>query len=179
VALKEWASLVRALREGRQAILLRKGGIRDANGVFTLQEKEFFLYPTLEHQKDHLVQACWAGEMAASRREYPADKTILIDTYAVAEKVRVVSSESEFPTLLKRSVWSLDYFQQRWEYKPEKPLYLVGVRAFKLKTPHRIPEAPSYAGCVSWVPLEKELATGPSEPAIENEAFDREMRELF
>lgn len=170
---------MRALREGRQAILLRKGGIRDANGVFSLQEKEFFLYPTLEHQKEHLVQACWAGEMARSSRDFPSDQSILIDTYAVAEKVRIISSESEFPKLLKRSVWSLDYFQQRWEYKPEKPLYLIGVRAYRLKTAHRIPEAPAYAGCVSWVPLEQELATGPNDPAMPAEEFDREMRELF
>ena len=36
-ALKEWAVGIRALREGRQVLLLRKGGLRDANGEFALE----------------------------------------------------------------------------------------------------------------------------------------------
>ena len=56
MALKEWAVVVRAVREGRQILLLRKGGLADENGVFQLKEREFFLYPTYEHQKAALLK---------------------------------------------------------------------------------------------------------------------------
>jgi len=45
-ALKEWAVTCRALAEGRQAILLRKGGIGEAGGAFQVEHTRFWLLPT-------------------------------------------------------------------------------------------------------------------------------------
>ncbi len=50
-ALKEWAVTVKALNEGKQIILICKGGIREEKREFQIDDKEFFLYPTYEHQK--------------------------------------------------------------------------------------------------------------------------------
>ena len=49
-ALKEWACVVRALGEGKQILLLRKGGIAEKGGEFRMEEPDFFLFPTFEHQ---------------------------------------------------------------------------------------------------------------------------------
>ena len=43
VALKEWAVAIRALREGRQVMLLRKGGIREAEGEFVVVAGTFLI----------------------------------------------------------------------------------------------------------------------------------------
>ena len=48
-ALKEWATVVKALENGNQTILLRKGGILETTG-FNVNSKKFFLFPTYEHQ---------------------------------------------------------------------------------------------------------------------------------
>ena len=61
IALKEWAIVVRALSEGSQIFLLRKGGIAEADGEFRLATQEFFLYPTWEHQQKALLQPRYAG----------------------------------------------------------------------------------------------------------------------
>jgi hypothetical protein len=37
VALKEWAVICQALAEGRQTILLRKGGIAEPGGAFRVE----------------------------------------------------------------------------------------------------------------------------------------------
>ena len=50
VALKEWATVCRALESGRQIILLRKGGIYEAAGEFEVEHREFLLFPTYVHQ---------------------------------------------------------------------------------------------------------------------------------
>src|SRR5258706_7383240 len=50
VGLKEWASVCRALEEGRQILLLRKGGIHDSAGEFELEHPQFLLFPTYLHQ---------------------------------------------------------------------------------------------------------------------------------
>src|SRR5438477_10134312 len=50
-ALKEWAVICRALEEGRQAILLRKGGIAEDAGEFRVEHTRFWLFPTYVHQQ--------------------------------------------------------------------------------------------------------------------------------
>src|SRR5579864_8574587 len=50
-ALKEWAVICHALAEGRQAILLRKGGIAETSGGFEVEHPRFWLYPTYLHQQ--------------------------------------------------------------------------------------------------------------------------------
>ena len=43
-ALKEWAVIVKVLVEGKQILVVRKGGIVEVDDKFEVQEKEFFLY---------------------------------------------------------------------------------------------------------------------------------------
>ena len=50
-AFKEWAVICRALADGRQALVLRKGGIAEAGGTFQVEHTRFWLYPTYVHQQ--------------------------------------------------------------------------------------------------------------------------------
>src|SRR5262245_49597548 len=50
-AVKEWAVICQALAEGKQALLLRKGGIDEAAGEFALEHTRFWLLPTYTHQQ--------------------------------------------------------------------------------------------------------------------------------
>src|SRR3954463_8591651 len=56
IAFKEWAVTVRALAEGEQLLTLRKGGIREPEKHFRLEHDRFFLYPTLDHQRNARVR---------------------------------------------------------------------------------------------------------------------------
>src|SRR4051794_18592616 len=50
-AFKEWAVICQALAQGRQAIILRKGGIAEPGAAFEPEHRRFWLYPTWLHQK--------------------------------------------------------------------------------------------------------------------------------
>ena len=50
-AFKEWAVVCEALALGRQAIILRKGGIEENGGEFGVEHTQFWLYPTYSHQQ--------------------------------------------------------------------------------------------------------------------------------
>ena len=56
-ALKEWAVVCRALEEGRQTVLLRKGGILEFREGFEVKHDRFMLFPTYEHQSRPIVHA--------------------------------------------------------------------------------------------------------------------------
>ena len=49
-AFKEWAAICRALVQGRQRIILRKGGIVEPGGSFRIEHRDFLLLPTFVHQ---------------------------------------------------------------------------------------------------------------------------------
>src|SRR5947208_2895526 len=51
IAFKEWAVICRALAEGRQALILRKGGIAEDGGRFRPEHDRFLLYPTHFHEQ--------------------------------------------------------------------------------------------------------------------------------
>ena len=61
--LKEWAIVCKALEEGRQVILLRKGGIMEYKYGFEVKHSNFFLYPTYEHQSKESLQPDYVNKL--------------------------------------------------------------------------------------------------------------------
>ena len=51
VGFKEWAIVCQALGEGRQSVMLRKGGIAEGRDGFAFRHREFFLFPTFFHEQ--------------------------------------------------------------------------------------------------------------------------------
>jgi hypothetical protein len=60
----------------------------------------------------------------------------------------------------------------RFNYRPENPLYLLLVRAYRLHAPVTIDNTPAYAGCKSWVPLDQPIATGDAIPAMDDVKYE-------
>ena len=56
------------------------------------------------------------------------------------------------------------------------PIQSEGMRVYQAASPMELPETAYYAGCRSWVELERELPTDGATPVLSDEAF-REMRE--
>ena len=42
--LKEWATVVKALEQGKQTVILRKGGILETASGFNIESKNFFYF---------------------------------------------------------------------------------------------------------------------------------------
>ncbi|MEM6561271.1 MAG: DUF1802 family protein, partial [Planctomycetota bacterium] len=131
VALKEWDTVVRLLAEGRCRHLLRKGGIDDAGGVFRLGHDRFLLWPTFVHQRGEMLQP-WATEWFRPDEE-PAD--VHITAAAEVETIEVVRDRGQLEAMGEALPWNGAYLDMRFGYKPEKPLYLLTLRAWKLDEP--------------------------------------------
>nr|AIE90576.1 DUF1802 domain-containing protein [uncultured marine thaumarchaeote AD1000_04_G03] len=50
-ALKEWATVVNALENGDQTVLLRKGGILEDSSGFVVESEKFFYFQHLNTKK--------------------------------------------------------------------------------------------------------------------------------
>ena len=172
IALKEWAVVCDLLLEGRLAILLRKGGIAEAGGagVFELEHKRFVLFPSWAHQKPEMVKA------PLGERVETLDEPAKITFCGVGEAVQIwqVTSRAAFDTLDDLHCWSSAYIDMRFDYKPDRPLFLIAMRAYRLTHPKTIDYHSAYAGCRSWVPLRPgdEVDDTGAPPVIEDESFD-------
>lgn len=174
-ALKEWAVVCRALEEGRQVVLLRKGGILEYRQGFEVKHDRFLLFPTFEHQsKDHL-QADYAGRLDDVLQEQPASGSNRITSYAQAVEVKEISQRAALYSLSNYHVWSESYVNARMDYNPKKPMSVILLRVFKLAQPILVDSKPEWAGCKSWIPLDME-ADGT--PALSDSQFDKIASEV-
>lgn len=171
IALKEWAVVVKALREGRQFFLLRKGGIAEEGGEFRVDQPEFVFYPTYVHQQREHVRPEFYGDFAAAERAPWTVERIPLDTYAVVEEVVEAADLARLHKLAEHHIWTPGYVDMRFAYRPGSPLYLMLLRIHRLPRITEVVETPEYRGCKSWVTLEAPVATAGAVPVLPDAVF--------
>lgn len=176
-ALKEWAVIVNGLKTGKQIILLRKGGVEDAEGEFRLQHSEFFLYPTFEHQRRKLLRPEFLGEFDRALAEKPAGEEVSLSTYAEVAECLLSSDLDKLRRLFPYHLWNDAYIKLRFNYKPERPLYVLVLRAYEVPS-IRIPERIEYRGCKSWVDLGEEIPTQGARPILTDAEFEAQRNDI-
>lgn len=94
LALKEWSVIVDALGKGRQSILLRKGGISETEGEFTVQGNKFLLFPTRFHEAPLHIKENWQPYLNGDR--YFQDGKMKIEFYAEVAQSSIVKDWIKF-----------------------------------------------------------------------------------
>lgn len=148
-ALKEWALVCARLLDGRQAVMLRKGGI-DEKG-FWVDADEFLLYPTYFHQMAEKVRPEFAEETAALLAVPPPEGVLRMSGVArVVEHIEVARPEG-MASLEDLHPYNDEQVAMRLEFRPKKPLVILVVEVRPTLEAVEIPMLESYGGCVSWV----------------------------
>ena len=169
IALKEWDAVCRALASGRQTILLRKGGISESMSGFDVEHRKFLFFPTFMHQQLAMLKPEAHGEFSPHATE-PA--TITIDLAAEVIDILQLKDRKQIDALDAEHIWTPPLIDMRFNYRPQNPLYLLVVRAYRLQHATTIDNTTAYAGCKSWVPLRESIDVRNTTPAIEDEAFE-------
>lgn len=174
IALKEWAVVVDALARGEQLLLLRKGGILDAGGEFAMEASEFLLWPTYLHQDTDWLAVPFHDRLAPCLADRPADPdTYRLGLYATTAAILDVPSRGHLDQLAGEHLWSEDYLDMRWQYRPELPLYLLLLRVARLPEATLVHETSAQRGCRSWVDLTESVAVGAAVPVVADDEFAR------
>lgn len=181
IALKEWAIVCDFLSQGRCALLLRKGGIHEAGGPgrFALNHDRFLMFPAWEHERLDWIKPSWlpaAEDLAATVQEPERSEPsqIMFKCYAEAAKIWEVPSRIAFDSIDDLHPWAKPQIDMRFNYKPDRPLYLLALRTYRMPSAVTVPNHDRFAGCVSWVPMEPGDAVDVSgaEPAMGDREFD-------
>lgn len=166
VAFKEWAVICRALAEGRQAVILRKGGVAEEGGAFRVEHTRFWLYPTYAHQQHASVVPAYRPLLEAALAQRPPEGVVRLSDFAEVARVYHVGTLEKALALADLHGWTDEAVAARFRYRAPG-LYVLAVRVYRAASAALLPESPYFAGCKSWVDLGRELPDYPAEPACD------------
>jgi hypothetical protein len=173
IALKEWAIICKALEDGKQMLLLRKGGIMEYRKGFEVKHNEFLLYPTFEHQSIESIKAEYKEKLKEileeqnkyynnnNRKKIDKDNknfnivsNNIIKLLAKVEDVIEISDKLTLSELRDYHIWSDEYVTMRMNYNPSKPMSILLLRIYKIRNPLIVDINDKWAGCKSWIDIE-------------------------
>jgi hypothetical protein len=168
--LKEWAVAVESLERGETALVVRKGGIREK--AFAVKDTRFLLLPGYEHQRPELLKPEYRGLM----REIPDltdDGPLRFTSFAEVAGAYEISEPESLEAIGPYHMWSPEYAESRFKWRPKKPLTVLVLRTHLLSEPVELPFSEAYAGCKSWIELDQPVSIEGSRPALDDEGFER------
>jgi hypothetical protein len=179
-ALKEWTVAVKALEQGKMILLLRKGGIREQGGNFSVEHRRVLLYPTVEHQKPELLKPESAIQVqAVVSGTHPDD--IKISSWADITHILPLNfsvAKMMIDRLDTFHIWTKQWVYDRLNYKPKKPLYLLLLRTYLLPQSISIPNHASYKGCRSWLDLNQFISLENSSVVLTDNQYNQQVDQI-
>jgi hypothetical protein len=173
IAFKEWSQICRVLTNGRQTLIVRKGGIGEEAGGFNPDHRAFWLYPTYVHQAQQGVREDEADPYVETHTGPPGDP-VSIRAAALVELIWQVNSEPMLFSLAPLHIWTLDTMRSRFAYK-RPGLWVLGVRVFRQDQPWTLTPSADQLGCKSWVHLESSRDTALLRPALDDDAWEEQI----
>ena len=174
-ALKEWATVVKALEQGTQTVILRKGGILETASGFNIESKKFFLFPTWEHQETRHVKPEFHNFLNDVLNKKPDEGFNKITSYAEILFEKDVESNDVIKDLSSFHVWSDEYIQERRNWMPEKPIKAIFLKTVKISEFNLLLK-PEFSGCKSWIELNSNFQEGES--ALKNDEIEKKLQEF-
>jgi hypothetical protein len=176
-AFKEWAIICRALADGRQALILRKGGIAEAGAEFQIEHTRFWLYPTYTHQQRAGIQTEALPLLDQVEADRPPAGRIRLSHFAEVAGIYHVHHLFAALALSHLHLWSDETVRMRFAYRAPG-IYVLPVRVYRAAEVVELAETASYAGCRSWVDLGLELPTAGAIPVLPEETIRDLLRTL-
>jgi hypothetical protein len=165
-ALKEWSAVVHALLDGRQRVLLRKGGIGEKR--FELTAREFLLFPTVAHSHAARVRPEHRDVLQAGAAD-STDEHLVLRAAAKVVAAQEVNRPDGLSAIEDLHIWTAESVREdRLDFRPKRKLAVLVVSVIPLAEPVRIARTPEYAGCISWV----QLALTPADVSLAEPVYD-------
>ncbi|MGH3089847.1 MAG: DUF1802 family protein, partial [Rubrobacteraceae bacterium] len=167
---KEWAVTVKALERGETALIVRKGGIREK--AFAVEDSRFLLLPGYEHQRPELIKPEFR-EVLGELPERDDTGPLYFSSFAEVVGAYEISEKEELDALDEHHMWTSEYAESRFKWRPKKPLTVLVLRTRLLPEEVVLPFREEYGGCRSWIQLKEPVSTGGATPVLSDEEFEQ------
>jgi hypothetical protein len=172
---KEWTLVCKALGEGAQSLIIRKGGIAEGRAGFRFQHEEFLLFPTLFHEQVAKLKLPADTQLPAARPDGQHE----VNLRARVQWTKDVADLSDVQRLAPFHFWQDSEIEKRFRYEEEKGkpgVSVAFVRIERVEPALVFPDSPKYGGCRSWIQL-PDPETGSVFTPVLDEATHRQREE--
>lgn len=154
LALKEWGAVAHGLLDGRQTILLRKGGIHERRfDVAASRGERFVVFPTVAHSHADRVRPEHVDLLGPGAADVADDRITVRCAVRLVDAI-AVRRPGALPGLADLHIWTEDSVRaDRLDFRPKHVLHVLVVEAVALPDPVTLPRVAAYAGCRSWLHL--------------------------
>jgi hypothetical protein len=173
-ALKEWAVAIQALGAGQQALIIRKGGIREDSNRFEVKFQRFLLFPSFEHQQEGLLRPEYAAGLAGAIRDDTDPTRLTFTHFATVHRAFSITEPEELVAMAPHHIWTDEYAEKRLWWRPKQALTAMVLRVYRLGEPRHVPVRPEYAGCKSWLQMLDGVTVDSVTPALSDDDFNAE-----
>lgn len=156
--------------------LIRKGGIHEQSSCFSLSYERAFLFPSFEHQQNTMLKL--EAAPANVLNPYQSGNKVPLKNWVEFREIFEIKTSDVLPQLAPYHLWTNEFLQQKLLWKPERPLYCILCRTYRLDTSLTISFERQYGGCRSWIELEKEIPFQPCTSTKSDAEFETEARKL-
>ena len=178
-AFKEWEIVVDALGRGDQILLLRKGGIHEGRGGFRPEHRQFLLFPTRYHQQRECVTASAQARFAEMLRRRPVStEFVRLEFGAELVEARRLETLAQAKALHGQHIWRDEVVERRFDWGKNRGIHVLAVRVSRLAQAVEIPLTTAYAGCQSWIMLDRDIATDGATPVLDDTVFEKKLAEF-
>lgn len=179
VAFKEWEIVVDALGRGEQIVLLRKGGLHEGREGFRPEHQRFLLFPTLYHQQRECVVASAQARFDEMLHRRPVSaEMVRVEFGAELAEARRLETLAQAKALRGQHIWRDEVIERRFDWGKDRAIHVLAVRVFRLAHAVELPMTTAYAGCQSWIKLERDIATDGATTVLDDEAFEKKLAEF-
>ena len=170
LALKEQGAAVHALLDGRQKVLLRKGGIREKR--FEVGADRFVVFPTVAHTHAERVRAEHRDLVALGAADIDEQAgTFVVRCGVELVDVVGVARPEQLPGLAEQHIWTDESVRRdRLEFRPRHLLQVLVVRALELPRPVAVRRLPEHGGCSSWTDVDLGASWSGEGAAVHDDA---------
>ncbi len=176
LALKDWAAVIDAMEHGRQAVTLRKGGIREKS--FLVQGRSFYLLPTFEHQAPELIKPEFRESVERALTGQRDEGGLIVHARADVTALWEIDDERRLDALDPFQIFTPEYARSRFAWRPRQPLTAMLLRVYRLAR-HWHTGLPSGAGgCRSWLEIDASSAPAAETPVLGDAEFEQLSAEL-
>ncbi|HET6371022.1 MAG TPA: DUF1802 family protein [Nitrospiria bacterium] len=177
VAFKEWAVVVQALLSGEQTVIFRKGGIHEREGEFSVDHREFFLFPTYTHQQVSKVRPKAGRGFEGLEKSRPPEGWIRLEGYASVEENRLIGDPEVLDRLSGEHILSPAALSERF-HQDIPGIHLLMVRVYRFG-PEILQMRSEYGGCRSWVEFDRSLSTSGARKVLEDADFEKRREAIL
>ncbi len=151
IAFKDWAAVCDAMGQGRQSVILRKGGLAEGREGFQFKHPEFFLFPTGYHEQFEKMRPGLSGGLQGAGDT--GSGVVKIRDFFRLEWHATVTDWPAARALAPFHPYREEVVRERFDYDESPGLQVAFGRAFRLEKRWTLPHQASFGGCRSWITL--------------------------